>query len=29
MEYTVKQAARESRKYVEKISKTIEKKKKN
>lgn len=29
MEYTVKQVARESRKYVEKISKTIEKKKKN
>lgn len=28
MEYTVKQVARESRKYVEKISKTIEKKRK-
>lgn len=28
MEYTVKQVARESRKYVEKISKTIEKKEK-
>ena len=29
MEYTVKQVARESRKYVEKISKTIEKKEKD
>ena len=28
MEYTVKKVARESRKYVEKISKTIEKKEK-
>lgn len=29
MEYTVKQVARESRKYVEKISKTIDEKEKN